>query len=163
MKGYSLQGLPDTYAKVALGMSSGERGIGAMSTETQAFVGTQAANDPFTDPKFTGQQSLREMQQVQQAQGQSAMSAASQRQVGSDREMGRMMTDAASAENKAQRLASEYEVNILESMGGDMDLFKAASAIDPRMIAIGKLNSVGEGPGLGGIVARDNLMRQGII
>ena len=135
MKGYSLQGLPSQYSEVALGMSSAERGAGAMQTLGQAFVGSQAANDPFSDPKFTGQQSLREMQQVQQAQGQSAMSAASQRQVGADREMGRMMTDAASAENKAQRLASEYEVNIIRSLGGDQVLMQAQQ-IDPQAIAI---------------------------
>ena len=162
MKGYSLQGLPDTYAKVALGMSSGERGIGPMATETQAFVGTQAANDPYSDPKFNGQQSLREAQQVSQAAQQSGMSAASQRLVGADREMGRMMADSASAENKAQQLKSLYEVNIIESMGGDKVLF-AAQGIDPKMIALGKLNAAGQAPGLAGIVGRDNLARKGLL
>ena len=162
MKGYSLQGVPSQYSEVVLGMSSGERGAGAMSTETQAFVGSQAANDPFSDPKFEGQQSLREMQQVQQAAQQSGLSAASQRLVGADREMGRMMADSASAENKAQQIKSAYEVQIIESLGGDKALF-AAQAIDPKMIALGKLNAAGEAPGLAGIVGRDNLYRKGLI
>ena len=162
MKGYSLQGLPDTYAKVALGASSAQRGIAPMQVNTQAPVGTQAAVDPFSNPSFNGQQALREMQQKTQAGQQAMVAQAPQYLAGVERERGRMTTDASNAENLAQTRLSEELANRISAMGGDMVLMRAAS-IDPTLVAKGKLGSAGLGDGIAGVVHRDVLQSKGLI
>ena len=162
MKGYSLQGMPDSYAKVALGASSAQRGCAPMQINTQAPIGTQAAVDPYSNPAFNGQQPLREQQQKRQATEQSFLSARSQQQAGMGRQMNRMTTDAANRENMAKSMAATYEADLIRQMGGDMVLMRAAS-IDPTAIAMGKLQSLpgNNAPGLGGMVSRDILASKG--
>ena len=164
MKGYSLQGMPDSYAKVALGASSAQRGCMPMQTNTQAPIGSQAAVDPFSNPSFGGQQALRESQQKNQATQQSALTSGMQNQAAMGRKMNRAMTDEANRMNMAQTMRSNYEAELIEQMGGSQVLMRAAQ-IDPQAIAMGKVQSIpgNNAPGLGGIVSRDILMQKGLM
>ena len=162
MKGYSLQGLPDTYATVAVNASSAQRGAAPMQIRTQAPVGTQSALDPFSNPAFNGQQGLREAQQKTQAGDQAMLAQAPQYLAGVDRERSRMITDQSNAENVAQTRLSENLANQIRAMGGDQVLMRAAS-ISPQMVALGKVQSAGIGPGISGVVHRDVLKSKGLI
>ena len=133
-----------------------------MQVNTQAPVGTQAAVDPFSNPAFVGQQPLREGQQKLQASQQALLAQGPQYLSGVDLERSRIMTDASNAENRAQTALTTEVANQIRAMGGDQVLMRAAS-ISPQMVALGKVQSAGIGPGIGGIVHRDVLKSKGII
>lgn len=162
MNGSSLQGLPDTYAKVAMGLSGAQQGTGGMNMNTQAVVGTQQALDPLSNPAFTGQQMVREEQQRTQAGMQAMQTQIPQTMVAQQRMIDARNTDMSDAAYRAQSKLTHDTADMIRAMGGDQVLMRAAS-ISPAMVAKGKIDSSGLGQGIGGIVHRDVLKSKGII
>ena len=138
-----------------LGISTGEMGAAPLAYLTQAYPGAQGMVDPRSNVAYRGRQSDQDTYLVGQSLNRNGVTASAGQRVAEDGALKAAQADASTREEQVRRLQNDYLLTIISQQGGDMALMNAAT-INPRPIALGKLQSMGmDDSTIGGKIARN--------
>ena len=150
---------PYSIAQETLAMSDRARNIPGMTSRVRP--GSNAMDDPATNPAFAGVQEMRNQQLAGQNQLQNIESAAPQSAANAMRGVGRQIDQTADAEFKAQQFAAGRMSEALYANQSGSALMKMNAIMQSpekskfmNDIAMGKAMSEGLNPDLGSEVAQ---------